>query len=450
MGLTDKIREYFAPTKPLEPQMIHYRGEGSFEGLRMHLRIEPGGQGILVINASKVIHANITATEFIKAILEGQSEEAAVAQMRKRYAVDKQTALKDFRDVREKIKILSETDEICPVTYLGFGRVDPYSIPRTAPDRMDLALTYACDNDCAHCYVEREKSMQPLSLDQWKKVIDRLWDIGIPHICFTGGEATMSDHLVPLIEYAEETGIVTGLLTNGRRLSDKSFMNQLVTAGLDHVQITLESHIESIHDEMVGAPGAWKKTVEGIRNAEAETIYLLTNSTLCAKNRDSFLDTISFLKELGIENFACNGFINAGGAVGSNNEIAEDELPELLEAIRDRAVELDMNFTWYTPTQYCSCNPIELGLGMKRCTAGTSNMCIEPDGTVIPCQSYFESLGKFLETDWKQIWTHPTLVTIQKRQWVDEECKECDDLEVCGGGCPLYAKHHPEKCAKAE
>ena len=317
MSLKDKVKGWFEKTELLSPQMVHYRGQGEQLGQRLHLRIEPGGRGVLVINAAKVIHLNATATEYAKLVLEGASGADAVKTIRTRYDVDKTTAGQDFAAVRDKIQTLAQTDEICPVSYLGFGRVDPFSIVTTAPQRMDLALTYACDNDCGHCYVEREKSMTPLALDGWKRVLDKTWEAGIPHVCFTGGEATHSPDLPRLIEYAEEVGIVTGLLTHGRKLSDADYCRQLVEVGLDHVQITLESHDEAIHDAMVCAPGAWKQTVAGIKNAVDQTIYLVTNTTLCKKNAPTFLQTLEFLHELGVERFACNGFIHTGEAVGN-------------------------------------------------------------------------------------------------------------------------------------
>lgn len=455
MGFINSVKNIFdfKSFTPLAPQMIHSRGSGPFDGHRIHLRIEPGGKGVLVIDAAKVIYLNQTAAEYAKLVLENMerpfSEGDAVKEIRKRYKVDYDTVQKDYIGVREKILALAQTDEICPVSYLGFNRVDPFSITTSAPHRMDLALTYNCNNKCGHCYVEREKGMASLTLAQWKEVLNKLWDVGVPHVCFTGGEATVHPDLTALIEYAEEVGIVTGLLTNGRRLADADFTKSLVDVGLDHVQITLESHIESIHDEMVCAPGAWKETVQGVKMAVDQTIYLVTNSTLCKKNASDFLATLDFLKELGVNNFACNGFIQSGDAVGNPDAIDEKELPQILKAIQDKADDLDMRFIWYTPTQYCNCNPVELELGLKRCTAGVSNMCIEPDGTVLPCQSYYQGLGNFLSDKWEDIWSHEIMTGIRERKWIDPKCDGCDDLELCGGGCPLYTKNGKYLCSDA-
>ena len=78
-----------------------------------------------------------------------------------------------------------------------------------------------------------------------------------------------------------------------------------------------------------------------------------------------------------------------------------------------------------------------LDLGIKGCTAAYYNMCVEPDGNVIPCQSYYQAVGNILTDDWKTIWEHPLCITIRERKNIPEECRYCDYLQECGGGCPL-------------
>ncbi len=46
----------------------------------------------------------------------------------------------------------------------------------------------------------------------------------MPHIIFTGGEATLRNDLPELIHHAESNGQITGLNTNARRLSDEKYV----------------------------------------------------------------------------------------------------------------------------------------------------------------------------------------------------------------------------------
>ena len=185
---------------------------------RLHLRVEKDGHGVLLINAARVLHLNQTATEHAKLILEEKPAEEAAREIARRYNVQpRDGARPTLRSCSETIWTIAQAgEEVCPVTYLDVNRIEPMSAELSAPYRMDLALTYRCQNDCPHCYVGRPKDFPEMSTEQWKRVIDRCWELGIPHLTFTGGEATLRPDLVELVQYAEDVGLVTGLQTNGR------------------------------------------------------------------------------------------------------------------------------------------------------------------------------------------------------------------------------------------
>ena len=70
--------------------------------------------------------------------------------------------------------------------------------------------------------------------------MDKAWAAGIPHITFTGGEPTLRDDLPVLIAHAEKIGQVTGLLTDGMKLTNKEYLNSLLQTGLDHLLFILQ------------------------------------------------------------------------------------------------------------------------------------------------------------------------------------------------------------------
>ena len=270
------------------------------------------------------------------------------------------------------------------------------------------------------------------------RIIDLLWEIGIPHVVFTGGEPTMRNDLPELIAYASKTGQITGLNTNGRRLSDQTFLQNLVEAGLDHVQITLESHDQAIHDHMVAARGAWKQTVAGLRNALDSPLFVMTNTTMLTENSPFLAETLSFLSAEGVPTVGLNALIYSGRGREVGTGLREAELAPLLELASLHTSGHGQRLIWYTPTQYCNFDPMQLELGVKGCTAALYNMCIEADGAVLPCQSYYQPLGNILQVPWSEIWNHPLAVSLRERHDLPVKCQDCSLLKECGGGCPLY------------
>ena len=425
--------------------MYHYRREDGADKTRLHLRIDPDGRGLFIINTNQVIHLNPSAALMTHLYLEGKTPEEASRALRDHYQVSPAQAVTDFQELGLQIEELINPDGACPICDLALETTAPFSAQLTAPYRMDFAITYRCNNNCSHCYNARARSFPEMSIPEWKQVIDQVWALRIPHIVFTGGEPTLYEGLAELIAYAEEKGLITGLNTNGRKLADRSYLNALVDAGLDHVQITFESHDGDIHDQMVAAKGAWLETVASIRNVVDTPLYFMTNTTLLTANSASMEATLHYLAELGVPTVGLNALIYAGKGKAVGTGLREEDLPTLLEKARQITQSYRQRLIWYTPTQYCHFNPVQLDLGVKGCTAALYNMCVEPNGDVIPCQSYYQSLGNLLQTPWKEIWEHPLALQLRNRTDIPEGCKTCDFLPECGGGCPLAREHQTIK-----
>ena len=352
------LKRFFGKTK-VPAGRYTYRGTDKFAGMSLQLRIEQSGQGVMVINANSVLHLNHTATAFAYYFMQGVPQDQVLANIRRMFRVNVDIARADYEKLVYTISTLAQTQKIDPITFLGIEKEEPFTYQYSAPLRMDLALTFRCQNDCVHCYAGGPHETPELTTQQWKEAIDNLSDIGVFILTFTGGEPTLREDLPELLLYAQNKGMVTGLITNGRRLKDKTFVDELEKSGLDFVQVTLESHKPEVHDLMTASKGSWKETVTGIKNAVNSQIYVTTNTTLSKHNASGFLDTIDFIKGLGVNAFGCNGLIYSGKA----NEVSQDfaltieDLDALLPKIRDKSQLLSLKFLWYTPTQYCQFDP---------------------------------------------------------------------------------------------
>jgi radical SAM protein with 4Fe4S-binding SPASM domain len=414
---------------------------------RIHLRIAPDGTGVLFVDVTDVIHLNQTATLMVKLALDGVPIQQAERDLMRHYRAVSQAQLSsELTAMYEMVDRLRDDVGTCPTCAISplvsFKPV--FSTPVSAPFKADIALTYACNNACPHCYNEAGRFTMPsLTLTDWQHVLDKLAEIGVPHIIMTGGEPTLHPELTRIIEHADQLGLVVGMNTNGRLLSQKNIAQAIADAGLNHVQITLESWDQTVHDTMVNAPGAFRQTVQGIKNALACGLHTITNTTLTQQNMHQALDTVDFVYNLGLRTFAMNGTIYAGGGRADPAAIPSEGMAVLLDSVRERAETLNMRFLWYTVTDYCRFSPLELGLSPKRCNAGEYSMCIEPNGDVLPCQSYYVSAGNILKDPWTSIWNSDLFRSFRDRELDPEaaglpaECNGCPDLEMCGGGCRL-------------
>lgn len=392
-----------------------------------------------MVNANRILHLNLTAAQMAYQVLAKTPQDQAVRTIQRAYRVGYKQANQDYAQIATQLDELIRPDGSCPIHEIGLDVIAPFSRTPSAPYRMDLALTYRCNNECSHCYNARDRRFPELTTQQWFRLLDKIWEIGIPHVVFTGGEPTLRDDLPILIAHAQQNGQITGLNTNGRRLRNPDYVRQLAGAGLDHVQITVESHNPVIHDRMVQSHGAWTQTIQGLENSLNEHLFVMTNTTMLQENSPSLNETLTFLGKLGVPTVGLNALIYSGHGAEVGTGLAESALQPLLEVARQRTEEFGQRLIWYTPTEYCNFDPMQLDLGVKGCTAALYNMCVEPNGDVLPCQSYYHSLGNLMQTEWNTIWNHELAVYLRDRHYVQEKCNGCALLSECGGGCPLLS-----------
>lgn len=317
------------------------------------------------------------------------------------------------------------------IPYINIGE---YASAMKAPHRMDLLVSsmtkngnWNCNQKCLHCYAagQHNASDEELDTQDWKRILDKCREVGIPQVTFTGGEPTMREDLIELITHAG--WFVTRLNTNGIRLT-KDYCRELMNASLDSVQITFYSDQEEIHNSLVGAP-KYKETLNGIENALEAGLNLSINTPLCTLNKD-YLNTLKFLHEKGVTYVTCSGLITTGNAKkeeSMNLQLEKEELEQILkecvEYCFDNGMEISFTSPGWVENDFCQ----ELGLQTPNCGAALSNMAITPGGMVVPCQSWLsgDALGNFLQEDWETIWE-------------SEACKKRRDYSasMCGK-CPL-------------
>ncbi|MCA9122396.1 MAG: radical SAM protein [Planctomycetaceae bacterium] len=439
------FRERIVPSAPVMPGLYTYRFGDDCRQSRVHLRIEPDRSGVLFVDVTDVVHLNATAAELTSWAFDGISKEQATSRLIARHGSRCRFAWEqDLDAVYEMAARLASPEDGCPTCSLAsVERAELFSTGIQAPYKADLALTYDCNNDCPHCYNEADRlAMGLMSGEQWKQVIAKLTEVGIPHLIFTGGEATLHPDFLDIVSYADRLGPICGLNTNARRLSQRSYTEELAKAGLNHVQVTLGSHRAAVHDRMMNAR-CFEQTVRGIENAIASGMHTITNTTLMRMNAEEIEATIEFLHSLGIRTFAINGMIYSGGGFDTGQAIPEQQMAPILIGIRDKAKSLGMRFLWYTPTQYCRLSPVELDIGAKRCNAGEYSLCVEPNGDVLPCQSYYVSAGNVLRDSWESMWNGSLFKSFRERELdpqasgLPEMCWQCPDLPLCGGGCRI-------------
>lgn len=407
---------------------------------------EESGASIAIINGQDIIPVNTSWTillaEFIKEVNQYSGREISEKEtesilkntcknVRKVFPLLSKKLLRD--DIYTIMKTFTqiaygeEVDE--SIEYISIGDYAPYM---KAPHRMDLLVSamtkdgsWHCNQKCVHCYAAGQTLAEEKELDtaEWKRIIDKCREAGIPQITFTGGEPTMREDLTELIDYSK--WFVTRLNTNGIKLT-KDYCRELKKASLDSMQITFYSCDEEIHNKLVGA-NQYQNTVQGIENAIAEGLNISINTPLCTLNKD-YVKTLEFLKEKGVRYVTCSGLITTGNATEAESvslQLSGEQIQEILkEAVgycHRNGMEISFTSPGWIPEEFFK----EYGLMTPNCGACLSNMAITPSGNVVPCQSDLsgEPLGNMLADSWESIWNSESCQ--KKRAYSAKMLGEC-------------------------
>ena len=407
---------------------------------------EEPGASIAIINGQDIIPVNTSWTillaEFIKEVNQYSGREISEEEtesilkntcknVRKVFPLLSKKLLRD--DIYTIMKTFTqiaygeEVDE--SIEYISIGDYAPYM---KAPHRMDLLVSamtkdgsWHCNQKCVHCYAAGQTLAEEKELDtaEWKRIIDKCREAGIPQITFTGGEPTMREDLTELIDYSK--WFVTRLNTNGIKLT-KDYCRELKKASLDSMQITFYSCDEEIHNKLVGA-NRYQNTVQGIENAIAEGLNISINTPLCTLNKD-YVKTLEFLKEKGVRYVTCSGLITTGNATEAESvslQLSGEQIQEILkEAVgycHRNGMEISFTSPGWIPEEFFK----EYGLMTPNCGACLSNMAITPSGNVVPCQSDLsgEPLGNMLTDSWESIWNSESCQ--KKRAYSAKMLGEC-------------------------
>ncbi len=137
-------------------------------------------------------------------------------------------------------------------------------------------------------------------------------------LVLTGGEPTVRRDLPTVIAHARVVGYErVQLQTNGRMLCNRPRLQALIAAGLTEVSPALHGPDPASHDELTRAPGSFKQTVRGIRNARALGLPVVLNSVVVKANVRKLPRMAELFARLDVVSFQL-AFVHALGTAGED------------------------------------------------------------------------------------------------------------------------------------
>ena len=149
------------------------------------------------------------------------------------------------------------------------------------------SVTKKCNLACSHCYIDAADAADSdeLNTDEAHKLIDDAATLHPPVVLFSGGEPLIRGDTVELCAYAVSKGLRVGLSTNGTLIT-RDYARRIAEAGVSYVGVSIDG-VEATHDRFRNERGAFRKALEGLKNARDAGIKTGIRFTV---NRHNFSD----------------------------------------------------------------------------------------------------------------------------------------------------------------
>ncbi|SEG24538.1 radical SAM additional 4Fe4S-binding SPASM domain-containing protein [Eubacterium ruminantium] len=348
----------------------------------------------------------------------------------------------------------------------GLKEYQKYKLYKTAYMESFLwSITGKCNYKCRHCLLSAPSFEQvQLSLEDCKYIIKELETSGVSNVDISGGEPLVRQDFWQIADELSKAGIkVRTIFTNARLINEK-FMEELDKRNMyPTFQISFDG--TGFHDWLRGVEGAEKETIRAIKLLVQYNRNVDCTMCIHKKNKDSLRDTVKLLSELGVRSLN----INAPQCLGcwadysqkyalseeEEIEVIKEYIPQYFEDNAPINISIDGYFSGYKGRKEFLMAHIhnvksadELSK-MYICKTARFKSYISPEGKIMPCMGFSGSslTDKFpniLEKSLAEITTdsfYKDIVCTTKTKFLEknEECKTCEHLLHCAGGCSACA-----------
>jgi len=310
------------------------------------------------------------------------------------------------------------------------------------PLALIAELTHRCPLHCVYCSnpLELSHRADELPTEVWSRVFREAAEAGVLQADFTGGEPLARPDIVELVRAARNTGLYVNLITSGLPL-DEARLDELIEAGLDHIQLSFQGATEDSANEISGTKAHAQK-LRVLHWLKTRRVAVTLNFVIHRRNIDRIeqmlaLGESSSAGRIEFANVQYYGwaFANRENLLPTREQL--DRSVEILKRAEER-LRGKMKVEFVVPDYYAKYP--------KACMGGWGQklMLIAPNGDALPCHAaqiipglHFDNLK---DRSLREIWEKSEVFQkFRGEDWMPEPCRSCDRRARDFGGCRCQA-----------
>jgi len=311
-------------------------------------------------------------------------------------------------------------------------------------------ITRNCNLSCIHCRASATRGPYSGELDTQAclTLLDQIAETGDPIVILTGGEPLLRPDIFTVARYGTDKGLRMVMAVNGTLIT-REMAENMKTAGIKRISISLDGATAERHDHFRGVPGAFDGALNGIAHATAAGIEFQINTTITQAN----LEEISKIQELAVrlEAVAHHIFLLVPTGRGKyliDQAINAEQYEETLNWFYDQRdlTELQLKATC-APHYYrilrqrakadgktVTFESHGLDAVTRGCLGGTGFCFISHRGIVQPCGFLEVNSGDVTQRSFADIWRDSEVFNrLRDFDQLSGKCGACEYKRVCGG-----------------
>lgn len=318
-----------------------------------------------------------------------------------------------------------------------------------------ITLNRQCNLRCKWCYAASTNYIvnNDMNFNLAKKIIDLAKDLSIEEIALIGGEPTCYDNLDRVISYAKEKEIKPWLVTNGLKLKNNSYLENLIKCGLTGINFSFKGWSQQSYIDNTGID-AFEPMIKALNNVCNHDVLCKASYVISKENIDHLLEIVKIARDCGVNNYYFSLEHDFSKLDGKTTIYDINSINVIVNKFSEMYPELNTitngNFILHQSLPICLWNKeiidqlteneqIYTSCSLLR----RSGIFFDTDGALIPCNAMYQTpLGKF-DVDFSDFATFNSFWNSKKIEYVynklkelpSTKCRDCINVLNCGGGC---------------
>lgn len=271
-----------------------------------------------------------------------------------------------------------------------------------------LELTYRCNLDCFFCYNDLGLKGEPLSTEEYLRLLDDLRAMEVMNLTLSGGEPLAHPDFLELGVRARELGFVVRIKSNGHALRGE--LARRIRDEIDPflIEVSLHGATAATHDRQTRVPGSFDRLLANLRHLLDLGMRVKINSTLTAWNEGEIRGMFDLADSFGLP-------LQVDPEVTPRDDGGRE--PLAVAPSREGVASLFRLQAERARRSHAAGASLVARGGddgtvpaspEKHCGAGSAGIAVDPYGNVYPCVQWRRPVGNLHRQSIREIWTGST------------------------------------------